>query len=741
MKTFVYKFLYSLPIQLFLLHLRRYQVLLLFWVALFSTINGVFAKKFGAISLFLAPEYLGTVSFYSMFVLGIAFGMFTMSWQITTFILHSKRFKFLATTNHPFAKYCLNNSIIPLIFLIFFLIKCFYFQRFNELNSIINILNLEIGFLLGILLLFIISFTYFFNTSRSILRSIQQKMGGPRKILRQIMTKESQSDDFALKVDNYLNTFSRIRRARNVDHYDKHFLDSIFKRHHFATVVMILIAFIFLIVMSYLTSYPVFRIPAGASVLIFFSVLIGLSGAFSYILGRWMIPILVAFLILLNWAIKNNIIDTRSKAIGLDYQRKEERPEYSFEYLESLFTPALAKEDKQKTLQMLNHWKNKFPSQEKPKLVLINVSGGGSRSATWCMDVLQRADSLLHGRLMQHTVLITGASGGMIAATYFRELYWEKLQGKEIDPYDNHYVEDVSKDLLNAVFSSFATNDFFTPFQRFSLNENKYPKDRGYAFERQLNINLHQKLKKTLGDYKEAEAKAQIPMIIFSPTITADGRRLLISPLPVSYLTWPEYHLSNRNVRDIDGVDFCRYFALQHPQQLWITSAIRMSATFPYVLPNVYLPTHPIIDVMDAGLRDNYGKEISLRFAHVFRSWINANTSGVVLIQIRDNRKNETVQIEKQKGLIDMVLEPLFTMQHNWSAFQDFEQDDLVAYAAHFIDVPFHRIIFQYVPRKKNKAAALNWHLTQGEKLDITEALNNAANREAFQYLKEVMEK
>jgi hypothetical protein len=45
------------------------------------------------------------------------------------------------------------------------------------------------------------------------------------------------------------------------------------------------------------------------------------------------------------------------------------------------------------------------------------------------------------------------------------------------------------------------------------------------------------------------------------------------------------------------------------------------------------------------------------------------------------------------------------------------------------------------VPRKKNKVAALNWHLTQSEKLDITEALNNAANRQAFQYLEEVMGK
>ena len=64
-----------------------------------------------------------------------------------------------------------------------------------------------------------------------------------------------------------------------------------------------------------------------------------------------------------------------------------------------------------------------------------------------------------------------------------------------------------------------------------------------------------------------------------------------------------------------------------------------MNATYPYILPSVWLPTHPVIDVMDAGLRDNYGQETSLRFLHVFKDWINENTSGVLIIQIRAMQK------------------------------------------------------------------------------------------------------
>lgn len=738
MRTFLYKFWHSFPVQLVLLHLRRYQVLLVFWIVLFSTISGHFAQVFGALSLFLAPEYLGAVSFYSMCILGMAYGVFIMAWNITTFILHSKRFKFLATTNHPFEKYCLNNGIIPLVFLVFIFWSAYRYQRFSELNHTGDILVLLAGLFLGLVITFFISFTYFFSANRTILRAIQRKMGGPRKLLEQIKTKEKQFSDYALPVNNYLNSLVQVKRARNVDHYDRYFLDAVFRRHHFAALLTVVVAFVLLVVLSYLTVFPAFRIPAAASILIFFSVLIGVTGAIAYVLGTWTIPVLALVVILLNIAVKNDIIDTRSKAYGLDYRNHAARPDYRFAYLDSLFTPALAREDQDSTMAMLNRWRAKFPG-ENPKLVVINVSGGGSRSAVWTMDILQHADSLLGGALMPHTVLMTGASGGMIAAAYFRELYLEKLEGKPVDLYDVRYTKNVSRDLLNAVFSSFAINDFFTPFQRFRLNGNSYSRDRGYAFERQLNANTGGVLDKTLADYRAPVAAARVPMILFTPTITADGRKLLISSQPVSYMAWPEYPHPHRLVRDVDGVDFCRYFGRQDPMQLRITSALRMSATFPYVLPNVYLPTRPIIDVMDAGLRDNYGQETSLRFLHVFRDWINTHTSGVVFIQIRDSRKNEVTPIEQKKGLNDMILEPLFTMQRNWSSYQDFEHDDLVAYAAHFFRVPFDRVIFQYVPKHGDATAALNWHLTGREKTDISQAVDNPANGSAFRLLRELM--
>jgi hypothetical protein len=79
----------------------------------------------------------------------------------------------------------------------------------------------------------------------------------------------------------------------------------------------------------------------------------------------------------------------------------------------------------------------------------------------------------------------------------------------------------------------------------------------------------------------------------------------------------------------------------KNSNQIQLLSALRMNATFPYVLPNVWLPTNPVIDVMDAGIRDNYGLENSMRFVDVFKTWLQANTSKVVLIQIRDRSMSD----------------------------------------------------------------------------------------------------
>ena len=95
--------------------------------------------------------------------MGLAIGIFIMSWNITTFILHHREFQFLATTAQPFLKYCINNGILPIIFLVNYFSELIYFDTYRELMITADIVWLIIGFLGGFSLAIFIAFAYFFG--------------------------------------------------------------------------------------------------------------------------------------------------------------------------------------------------------------------------------------------------------------------------------------------------------------------------------------------------------------------------------------------------------------------------------------------------------------------------------------------------------------------------------------------------------------------------------------------------
>src|SRR3954464_2348855 len=172
MKLFLKGIYHSFPVQLVMLHFKKFQVLLIFWFVLFSTVNGTFMKSFGADSLFLAPEYLGNVSILAALFVGLAIGVFIMSWNITTFILFSRHFRFLATTSNPFLKYCINNVILPLVFLLFYFFRAIEFERNKELMTFGEVTLLVLGFLSGLTLIVVISLFYFFRADKNIIRRL-----------------------------------------------------------------------------------------------------------------------------------------------------------------------------------------------------------------------------------------------------------------------------------------------------------------------------------------------------------------------------------------------------------------------------------------------------------------------------------------------------------------------------------------------------------------------------------------
>ncbi len=739
MRKYLIGIWFSMPIQLFLVHFRRYQVLLIFWYLLFATVAGDFMKTFGANSLFLAPEYFGNVSPVSTAVVGFATGVFIMSWNITTFILHNKSIRFLATNAQPFLKYCINNSIIPIAFLIYYLVYAIRYASLQELFDTTEIILLAAGYTGGLLLSLVIAFIYFFSADKTIYYTLAKTIKyAHQEYEKELINKVLPKEKLEMRIDWFFSAGLRLRKPRDVRHYSSDFLDAVFNRHHVSAVLAIMVAFIFLILTGYSADARLFQLPAAASITLFFSILIAVAGATSIFLKSWSIPVFVVVYIIANILYQQEIIDPRNKAYGLDYLNTTNRPIYNKESINDLANDSAIAYDKQQYIYILNKWKAK-QSSNNPILYIINTSGGGTRSAAFTMNTLQRLDQQMNGKLMQQTILINGASGGMFGAAYFRELYLQKINGKNIQLDDPKYIDNISKDLLSPIFSSFLTRDLLSPVQKFTYNGFDYIKDRGYAFEQKLNDNTEGVLNKPIKAYYNSELMAQIPSMFFNSVITRDGRKMIIATRPVRFLMKPINDTKNSSSFDPDAIDFNSFFKQKNGDNISLLSALRMNATFPYVLPNVWLPTAPIIDVMDAGLRDNYGQESALRFIDVFKEWLQKNTSKVVLLQIRDRSFGDWDKPLESNSLIGFLTKPFLILQNNWFKMQDYYQHDQLDFLQKSYGPNFYRVAFQYVPSKKEAPASLSFHLTAAEKRDIATALDNPLNQHSFLQLKKII--
>jgi hypothetical protein len=737
MKQSLKNIYYFFPVQLFMLHFRKFQVLLIFWYLLGSTINSGFMKHYGADALFCSPEYLGNVNALSAAIVGVAMGVFFMSWNITTFILHSKRCKFLATTSNPFFKYCINNALLPLLFLVFYMYKLVVFDSQKELMNAGEIAAVIAGVLGGIILIVAISFVYFFGAEKTIQRTIAPIIDSAKHFNVNFYSGNQATEIPGLKISGYLGDGLRFKKPRNVSHYNQDFLDTVFKRHHLSGILSIVLSFAFLIVVGFYMDSPYFEAPAAASILIFFATMTAVIGALSYFLQSWSLPAFILLILFVDVLYKNEIIDSRNKAYGLNYNNKQERPGYDKAALQNLCTPQKVAADKANMLQLLTNWKAK-QAEEKPVMVFINVSGGGLRSGTFVMNTLQKLDSAVNGKLLNHTMLITGASGGMLAATYYRELYRQKQKDSTINLFNPVYSDYIARDLLNPLFSSMVARDIFSPAQKFTAGNYQYIKDRGYAFEQKLNRNSGNMLDKQLQEYRADEKNAAIPLMIFNSTISRDGRKMMICSQPISFMM-KSSALANELQASPDAVDFTAMFAKQDPLNIRLLTALRMNASFPYVLPNVWLPSNPVIDVMDAGLRDNYGQETALRFIENFKDWLQENTSRVVLLQIQDRQQDNWQQPFETGSVTDVLIKPGTMLQHNWYKLQSFSQTDQYSYLQTGLGDALQRISFMYAPETEEKGAALNFHLTAREKIAVKEAFNSKYNQASLEAIKKLL--
>lgn len=725
---------YSLPVQLVIIQFRYHKLELIPWLLLIMTVTSNFGEGLGWPYLFLEPDYMGTTGFYSMFLLGIGMGTFFAAYSIASYISDSYRFFFLAMEYRPFFTFFLNNTLIPITFLVIYSFCYVEFQMYILGQFEWEILFNLGGVYLGIVMIGTFIFVYFFGTNKNFVHRISKKVVSDLKGGRVIVARAKAGMGIRNRVDYFFAGFFRVKEVDPNSAPDFRRLVRTLNQNHGNALFLELILLIAILALGWLDQNPYFQVPAGMSMFLLLSVILMLVSAFTFWF-RKVGPLFVLVLVGLAFAFNQfEVVKFRHPAIGMNYEIAP--APYNPQRLDSLSSESNIVADIAATEQILDRWKADYQAfhgpYNKPKAIVVCISGGGLRAAYFTTRVLQKLDSITGGKFMEASRLWVGASGGMVGAGYYRELSLLQQRGEVDSIYKREFGDRMGTDLLNRVGVKMVTG-MFVPSRNVQVGSSLYRDDRGWAFDQQVVQNLGVFQDRRLSDYQSLEELAVIPMMVLSPVVVHDGRKMYISPVNVSYLT-RNFDYQGELEDAITGVEFRRFFQDQDADSLLFVTGLRMNASFPMITPYIRMPSEPSFQVMDAGVADNYGLETANRFMYIFSDWFKHNTDGVMLLQIRDS-PTPTVAEQRMRdpSSLQNILDPIGGTFNALSMSADLINDQYLHNMDRYMEGEMAYEKFYYEPADSGGLrASLSWHLTKREIAGLEASLETEVVKETM---------
>jgi hypothetical protein len=419
-----------------------------------------------------------------------------------------------------------------------------------------------------------------------------------------------------------------------------------------------------------------------------------------------------------------------------------------------------------KDQEMLGGWRKAAEAADgsgRPKLVVVATVGGANRAGLWTVVALTGLEAEVKG-FPRHVRVIAGASGGMVGASYYvatldargdhKQPPWGASPGASLSRGD--LLSEVADDHLTPVLHRAIFRDLPRLFDPFPVAT-----DRGVALEDAWDRNMGGALRVPFASLKPGEIDGWRPSLILTPMLVEDGRQLFISNLYLQYMTEnggeylrpcedgqpspaplvakvqsrsmvgdPKRTVSSRNAPpdartayrySLSGLEFFQLFP-ELEGALRLDTAARMNASFPFVSPAVDLPVHPRRRVVDAGYHDNYGVKTAASWIDYHKDWLLKNTSGVLLIQLRDFASDqrrlapgdagEDDQWAWSRGVEWLTAPPtaVASARESVMSFRNDEQLDALSYD--FNDAENRKEFFTTAVFTFPHESAVNWYLS-----------------------------
>jgi hypothetical protein len=496
-------------------------------------------------------------------------------------------------------------------------------------------------------------------------------------------------------------------------------------------------------------------LPAGLSACLLLAVV---AAAYSLLLtyaGHWFYPVFLA--IIAGFAVLSGQrpYSHEIEELGPEYRRADRinlagDPALSkFNLAEYVADRAIVSRQL-KDAEVLENWRRGLRDwTEKPPIVIVTCAGGASVSAIYTYHALVGLERAIPG-FHRHIRILTGASGGMLGAAYYRAMlhrFYLERSRPDVAGYREGQLADfletnkpgLAADFLSPILQGLAFKDtpmaLVCPFGFWD--------DRGRRLERAWRKYTDGALDITFQTLRQTESDGRLPSLIFSPMIVEEGRPLLISTLDL-----------DREFAVPDDVGYAPVRALElfkmFPQTAWnlrLGTAARLSSAFPFFSPAASLPTIPPRRVVDAGYLDNYGMSTALtwtRRATEF-GWLQGRAARVVLIELRpygtwtqstltEDELNHLVEgTERTAGLVPSFVDPFQELTSPPSGAGSARKAGMIARNAEQFELLQKRLDREvgkdYLVRVAFKGellgVSLNWTLSNRERKQIETAVDS----------------
>ncbi len=230
-------------------------------------------------------------------------------------------------------------------------------------------------------------------------------------------------------------------------------------------------------------------------------------------------------------------------------------------------------------------------------LIVVTAPGGGIHASAWSAEVLTRLDERWPDTFRESLGLISSVSGGSVGSMY----YMDAISSPQSEVSMDEVRERAKLSCLEPIFFAATFHDLLplTPY------------DRGTAIERFWDFTLRsgERGSPSLGDWGIQARNGKMPVMVFNATDVKSGRRVLLGSTAIRN----DSHETHSH--DLSSTEHtCAFDLRQNDLDMNVATAVRLSASFPYVTP-ISRPVHgedgkqvmPPVRIGDGAYADNDG--------------------------------------------------------------------------------------------------------------------------------------